>query len=101
MNEIASLQELWLDYALEQLSSTKPDAETLERLRHAWVAGADAVIRALLENDPPHALPKHGPAARNAMLERWDAEMTAMEAARFKAWTERKEAGAGQHSAGP
>ena len=87
MTEPMSLQEMWLDYALEQLSSTKPDAETLERLRHAWVAGADAVIRALLESDPATGFPKHSASARATMLELWDADLTEVEVARFRAST--------------
>ncbi len=72
MIEPVSLEEMWLDYALERLAPARLDANTLERLRHAWVAGADAVIRAQMENDPATDQPKHDAAAREAMLARWE-----------------------------
>ena len=38
---------------MEHPASAKLDANTLERLRRAWVAGADAVICAQMEGDRP------------------------------------------------
>lgn len=101
MIEPVSLEEMWLDYAMERLAPAKLDANTLEWLRHSWVAGADAVIRAQMEGDPATGLSKHGAVARAAMLERWDAELTEAEASQFKASVERKAAGTGQHSTDP
>lgn len=85
MIEPVSLEEMWLDYALERLAPARLDATVLERLRHAWVAGADAVICAQMENDPTTDRPKHDAAARKEMLARWDAELTEAEATRFRA----------------
>ena len=101
MIEPVSLEEMWLDYAMERLAPAKLDANTLEWLRHAWVAGADAVIRAQMEGDPATGRPRHNAAAREAMLQQWDAELTEVEASRFRASVESKAAGAGQHSADP